>query len=216
MAVIIGAAIAGTAAVASSVNSSNAAKDAAGTSKKAAASQVAEARRQFDLTRQDNEPWRQAGVGALGRLQNPLASFEASPDYAFRKAQGLEGIAQSKAIGGQLKSGSALADSITFNSNLAAGEWGDWWNRQAGLAGIGQTANAANQQAGQFYAGTVGQANQWNAANQMQSAFTQANAQNQAMGQLGGIFSNVLANYGTTPSYTGSTGTSGYMPRRTG
>jgi hypothetical protein len=196
MAAIIAAAVAGTATIASSAMSANAAGNAAGASKKAQRDTLAEQRRQYDLTRADQEPWRKAGTAALGRLENPMASFQTSPDYQFRKESGLEGIAQSKAIGGLLKSGSALTDSIGFNSNLAAGEYSDWFNRQLAQAGLGQAANSANQQAGQFYASAVGQANQANALAQMQSAYQQGNAWAQGIGQVGGIFANALANYG--------------------
>lgn len=205
MAIIIGAAIAGTAAIGSASMNSNAAGNAASAASKGSRTQIAESARQYDLSRADQEPWRKAGVAALGRLENPLASFQASPDYQFRKDSGMEGIVQSKAIGGLLKSGSALADTVGFNSNLAAGEFGDWWNRQSGLAGVGQTANAANQQAGQFYANSVNQATQQNTLAQMQSGYQQANAWSQGLGQAGGIFANALANYGARP--TGSVGT---------
>jgi hypothetical protein len=196
MAVIIGAAIAGTAAVASSVNSSNAAKDAAGKSKSATAQTIAEQRRQYDLTRADQEPWRKFGQNALANLSDPTKNFQQSPDYQFRLSRGLEGVTQNKAVAGLLKSGSALKGLNDYAGASASAEYGDWYNRQLAGAGLGQTANAANQQAGQAYANAVGQANQSNALAQMQSSYQQANAQNQAIGQLGGIFSNVLANWG--------------------
>lgn len=210
MAGIIAAVIGAAGAIGGAAINSNASSSAAGASGSAARRTLDEQRRQFDLTRQDNEPWRRAGTAALGRLENPLANFQASPDYAFRRDQGMEGIAQSKAVGGLLKSGSALQDLNAFNSNLAAGEFGDWWNRQAGLAGIGQTANAANQQAGQAYANAVGNTNMWNAQNQMQSAYMGANALNQGLGGLAGsalwYLNNQPANSQGTAARSASTG----------
>lgn len=203
MAIIIGAAIAGTAAVAGSVNSSNAAKDAAGTAAKGSKSTIAESARQYDLSRADQEPWRKFGQNALANLSDPMKNFQESPDYQFRLSRGLEGVTQNKAVAGLLKSGSALKGLNDYAGASAAAEYGDWYNRQLAGSGMGQTANAANQQAGQAYANSVAQANQANSLAQMQSSYQQANALNQGIGQVGGIFSTALANYGTanSPSY---------------
>lgn len=196
MAGVIAAVIGAVGAIGGATISKNASDNAADKAKAATKSNLTLQKYMYDQTRTDQEPWRKAGASALGRLENPLASFEASPDYQFRKDSGLEGIAQSKAVGGLLKSGSALTDLVGFNSNLAAGEYGDYINRQMAMAGLGQTANAANQQAGQFYASAANQANQQNAMAQMQSAYQQGNAWSQALGQTAGIFANALANYG--------------------
>lgn len=139
-----------------------------------------------DQTRADQEPWRQAGVGALGRLQNPLASFEASPDYQFRMSEGMKGVNQNRATAGLLKSGSALRGLSDYAQNTAANEYGDWWNRQSGLAGVGQAANNSNQQAGQFFAGQAGNALQQNASNLASSYQQQGNAWSGFYGGLGG------------------------------
>ena len=217
MAIIIGAAIAGTAAVAGSVNSSNASKDAADKAAKGSKSTIAESARQYDLSRADQEPWRKFGQNALANLSDPNKNFMASPDYQFRLSRGLEGVTQNKAVAGLLKSGSALKGLNDYAGASASAEYGDWYNRQMAGAGLGQTANAANQQAGQAYASTVAQANQANSLAQMQSSYNQANAVNQGVGQVAGIFSNVLANYGTTGgnygNATGATRTSTYSGR---
>jgi hypothetical protein len=169
------------------------------------------------LSRADQEPWRKFGQNALANLSDPIKNFQASPDYQFRLSRGLEGVTQNKAVAGLLKSGSALKGLNDYAGASASAEYGDWYNRQMGGAGLGQTANAANQQAGQAYAQTVAQANQANSLAQMQSSYNQANAQNQAIGQVGGIFANVLANYGTAPNYaSGGGSSSGYRPASSG
>jgi hypothetical protein len=200
MAVIIGAAIAGTAAVAGGAMSANGAKNAANAQQKASRSTVAESARQYDLSRADQEPWRKFGQTSLGNLTNPLANFQASPDYQFRLSRGLEGVTQNKAVAGLLKSGSALKGLNDYAGASAAQEYGDWYNRQLAGAGMGQTANAANQQAGQAYAQSVGQANQANALAQMQSSYNQAGAWGQALGQVGGIAANAITNF-QQPNY---------------
>jgi hypothetical protein len=98
---------------------------------------LAENQRQFDTTRSDLMPWMDAGKNALGRMQDPNA-FAASPDYGFRRDEGMRGIENSFASRGMGQSGNALKALTEFNSGLASGEYNDWWNRQAGVAGVGQ------------------------------------------------------------------------------
>jgi hypothetical protein len=116
---------------------------------------AAESARQYDLSRSDAMPWMQAGQGALSNLQNPGASFQASPGYQWRVQQGQNNLGNSFAARGGAFSGNALKALTDYNQNQASSEFGNWWNQQAGLAGVGQAAtqatgvlgaNAANMQ----------------------------------------------------------------------
>lgn len=71
--------------------------------------------------------------------------FFASPDYRFRLNQGASTVQNSAAARGGLYSGNALRALSDYGQGTAAGEFGNWFNRQATLAGIGQ---AATTQAG--------------------------------------------------------------------
>jgi hypothetical protein len=98
--------------------------------------------------------------------------FTASPDYAFRRGEGMRGIEGSFSARGGAQSGNALRALTEFNSNLASGEYGNWFqrqqseydrwfNRNAALAGIGQTAtNQAGSGALQTGQGIAGNAMQ--------------------------------------------------------
>lgn len=136
-------------------------KNAAAAQEQASAAAVAEQRRQYDLTRQDQMPWMDAGRGALDRLTTAStgdnSNFFASPDYNFRRAEGQRGMEQSAAARGGAFSGNALKALSEFNQNIAAGEYGDWWNRQAGLAGVGQAATNQVGQLGAQTANNIGQ-----------------------------------------------------------
>jgi hypothetical protein len=77
--------------------------------------------------------------------------FMASPDYAFRRDEGQRDIGNSFAARGGAASGNALRALTEFNSGLASSEYGNWFNRRAAMAGIGQTATGAQGQAGQNY-----------------------------------------------------------------
>lgn len=115
------------------------AKDAARESAAGAAAALAENRRQYDTSRADMMPWLEAGRGALGRLQDPTA-FTASPSYNFVRDEGMRGIENTFAARGGAASGNALRRLAEFNAGLASQEHNNWWNQQAGLAGVGQTS----------------------------------------------------------------------------
>jgi len=162
------------------VIASQGARSAANAQQRAADAATAEQARQYDQTRADFAPWRQAGQTALTALADPNKNFMASPDYAFTKAQGMRGIESSAAARGGAFSGNALRALDQFNSDLASTQFGNWWNRQAGLAGIGQQATGSTAAAGQNAAnnisnnmlaagdarasGIIGSANAWRGA----------------------------------------------------
>lgn len=106
------------------------------------------------------------GAPQAGNFRN----FFASPDYQFRLGEGNRAIEQSAAARGLLGSGSTLRDLTQYSQGLASSEYGNWFNRLAGIAGLGQTANAANAQAGQNYAANYGQ-NMTNIGNARASAY---------------------------------------------
>lgn len=150
---MVAAAIVGSAVVGagSSIVAGNKASKA---QKNAANQQIAEQRRQYDQTRADWAPWRAAGESALSRLTaemsgGPSTAFIASPGYQFRMSEGQKAIDRNRAARGLLNSGAADKARIAYGEGLAASEYGDWWNRNAGLAGIGQSATAATSAAGQ-------------------------------------------------------------------
>ena len=140
-------------------------------------------------------PWIEAGRGALGRLQDPNA-FTASPSYNFVRGEGMRGIENSFAARGGAASGNALRAMSEFNAGLASQEHNNWWNQQAGLAGVGQTtaqnlgtfgANAANNagnlmqnQANARASGIAGQTNAW--TNTLQNLLAQLGRRNQQTG----------------------------------
>src|SRR5690606_23280851 len=80
------------------------------------------------------------------RQQTALERFEASPGYRFRLEQGIEALDMSAARRGALLSGREIKAVQAFGEGMAASEYGDYWNRLAGMSGAGQTA--ANQAIG--------------------------------------------------------------------
>lgn len=86
----------------------------------------------------------QAGNSATpvggNQLGPDYSAFYQSPDYQFRLNQGLSAVQGSAAAQGGLYSGNALRGINDYAQDTAAGEFGNYFNRQALLAGIGQTA----------------------------------------------------------------------------
>lgn len=107
----------------------------------------------------------------------PALGFQETPGYQFQVQQGERGVLNSLAALGMKNSGKALKSLETFRQGLANQEYGNYLNRLAGMAGMGQSqanqtnslmANAATnvgnniQQAGAARAsGYVGSANAW-------------------------------------------------------
>jgi hypothetical protein len=152
-----GAAIAAVGAIAGASISSSGARSAANAQSQSAAAGIAEERRQFDLNRTDLAPYREAGTGALNTLSANFGdSFRTSPGYNFVRNEGQRGLGNSFAARGGVFSGNALRALDQYNTGLASQEYGNWWNRGAGLAGIGQTATGQGVYAGQLSANNIG------------------------------------------------------------
>jgi hypothetical protein len=172
---ILGAGLLGAAA------SKSAAKTQAGAAQQAADVQ----RSQFEQTREDQAPYRQAGYNALAELQRTAGNvpgafkfgagdYQADPGYAFRLSEGQKALDRQAAVRGGLISGGALRAAQRYGQEMGSQEFGNaynraltsyntdvarenqLYNRQAGLAGIGQTSTNLVGQAGQNYATNVG------------------------------------------------------------
>jgi len=191
------AAIVGVAASAYAANQQKkAAKGAANAVQRGADAATAEQARQYDQARQDQMPWMQAGQSALGQLSalagGDFSGFYNSPDYQFNRDQGLQALDRSAAARGGMYSGGADADRMTFASGLASQEYGNHWNRLAGLANVGQaTANNLGN-LGANYATNVGN-NIMTGANARASAYGQnAYANNMLAGSIANAGLNAL------------------------
>lgn len=76
------------------------------------------------------------------------SSFFKDPGYNFARTEGDRGIEQSAAARGGAASGNALRELAQYNQGLASQGYGDYYNRLAGLAGIGQSGVSGTTAAG--------------------------------------------------------------------
>lgn len=139
-AAMVGAAAVGAAGSAyASKKSSSAAKTQAASADRA--SQIQQ--ENFEQTREDLIPYKQAGDTSLKQLMGQMTpdgyfnqsykgdkfNFQADPSYAFRRQQGLDGIQSQAAAQGGLLTGATLKALNQYSSNLASQEYGNAFNR---------------------------------------------------------------------------------------
>jgi len=136
---------------------------AGGASRSAAKTQAAAADRAAELQREMferqvelQEPWRQAGINALNRIQSGDIMSAADPSYQFRLNEGLKALDRQASARGGLISGGALKAAQRYGQDVASTEFGNAYNRLAGLAGVGQTATGAMGNAASTYGANAG------------------------------------------------------------
>lgn len=164
-AAVVGSAVIGAgASMAAASKGAKAQRQAAQMQANSEAQNLALQERIFNQQRADNEPWRQAGMGALSQLVSMsqpgfnTAQIANDPGFQFRKQEGERSLGALLRSTGQTESGAGFKAAMRFGDGLASQEFGNQWNRLAGLAGIGQTANAANQNAGSNFGQAAGSA----------------------------------------------------------
>jgi hypothetical protein len=188
---------------------------AANASNRAARTQADAANRATDLQSQQykraeelNEPWRQAGIGALNKLIGAsdytpfgMDQFQADPGYAFRLGEGQKAIERSASARGMQLSGSMLKGLTNYGQGAASQEYNNAFNRYQAertarlaplqaLAGVGQSATSQVNAAGQNYANTAGDLMTSGAAARASGYVGSANALNQALGSVGNTYMN--------------------------
>ena len=72
------------------------------------------------------------------RQQDAFGRFMTAPDYQFRLNEGIRAMDASAAQRGLLLSGNQLRALQEFGQGIAAGEFGNYYNRMAGIAGLSQ------------------------------------------------------------------------------
>ena len=142
------------------------------------------------------EPWRQAGVNALGRMQGGAfaqpeafkfgtAEFQADPGYAFRLAEGQKALDRSAAARGGLISGGALKAATGYGQEMGSQEYQNAFNRY-------QTERTNQLQP----LGNLMASGQSAASNQGTAAGQYGNAMSQAAGQYGTNVGNLYTQQG--------------------
>lgn len=149
------------------------------------------------------------GSPAVAASAPDMSGFFASPDYNFRRDEGMRGLERSAAARGGAFSGNALRALNEFNSNLASGEFGNYVNRLTTMAGLGSAATSQTAAYGAQHAANAGQ-NALAAGNARASGIIgQGNAYGQGISDLAGIYGYYSANRNRLPAGYGGTGYGG-------
>jgi hypothetical protein len=197
-----------------------AASQAADTTAAAADRSAALQYQMFQEQQKLQEPWRQAGINALGKLQSAsdytpfgMAQFQQDPGYAFRLSEGQKTLDRQAAARGGLISGGALKAAERYGQDMGSQEYTNAFNRYQterasklqplqSLAGVGQSAtNQLATNAGN-YGGNVAGIYQQQGINAGNALLGGAQAQTSTYGDI-------AKSYGQTkPNWSNLFGTS--------
>lgn len=176
---------------------------------------IAESKRQYNQTRKDLKPWREAGKTALTQISEGIASgafdpsnfqFEKDPGYDFRLSEGTRALERSAAARGNLFSGATGKAITQYGQDFASDEYDRAYARAANAkatnynilasqAGQGQVATNGLVSAGNTNTSNIIAANQNNASAIGQYGMAGANAWAQGGMNVGGALNTGLENY---------------------
>jgi hypothetical protein len=182
------------------MNQASAAKDAANLQLQGTQAGIQNQREMFNILNEQQKPYREAGYGALTRINELLpsltkpvtaADIQNMPGYQFAVQQGTGGAMQGMNVGGGgsnvQRAGQKFAIDYTMGTALPQfmQQRRDIYNTLAGVAGIGQNAQTQSNQIGQSTATNVAQLGVAGANAQAGGIMGAANAQANTIGQLG-------------------------------
>jgi hypothetical protein len=185
---IIGVAAAAVGATAYSAYSSS---EAADTQSEAAKASQDWQERVYWQTREDMAPWREAGVSALGTLQQKIGAgpgeYTASPYYNYLLESGTKGLERGAAAKGLQQSGAEQKALVGYGEQIGSAGYQQWLNNwyqsltpYQSLSNLGQTTAQQTSSLGTTQASNIGQnilsGGQAQAAGQLGVANTIGNA----------------------------------------
>jgi hypothetical protein len=128
-------------------------------------------------------PGHGGGGAAGGAIGAAGAMGGMDPSYGFRFAEGQKALERSAASKGTLLTGGTLKALASYGQNMASTEFGNIFNRNYQLAGLGLNAAQTGAQAGSSYGSQAGALGSNYSANQGNLITGQGNAN--AAGQIG-------------------------------
>jgi len=174
-----------------------AAKGAAGAQAAASASAIGEQRRQFDISQEQAEPFRQAGLSALEQQQalmgllGPEAQraafqqFQESPGQAFLRERGEQSLLRSSAAIGGLGGGNVRSALQQQGIGFAQQDLQNQLARLGSIAGQGQAVTSNIAQLGAGTSANIGNLLQAGGQAQASGILGAQQARGQFMGQIG-------------------------------
>ena len=176
---------------------SKAAKGAAGAQAASSAEAIAEQRRQFDISQEQAEPFRQAGLSALEQQQALLGlsgteeqqaafqQFQESPGQAFLRERGEQSLLRSSAAIGGLGGGNVRSALQQQGIGFAQQDLQNQLARLGTIAGQGQAVTSNIAQLGAGTSANIGNLLQAGGQAQASGILGAQQASGQFMGQIG-------------------------------
>ena len=154
-------------------------------------------------------------TSAWGGQMTQGVGFQQTPGYQFQVQQANDAVQNRLAALGMAGSGDAMKALATTTSGLANQEYGNYLNRLASMAGMGQTQTSQNNAAAMGAAGNMSNIAMQGGNQQASSIMQGANSWNTALGYLtnpNGPVMNAFSsqNWGQQPQFSGFSGNNGY------
>lgn len=162
---VVGAIFGGISARRAAKAQASAARDAANAQLQASREANALQQRMYEEGVARQQPFLQGGTEDYNRLRSLMSGgpgaaqqfLQMDPGYGFRLSEGLKAVDRQAAARGGLISGAALKASQRYGQDYASGEFGNAYQRLAGLAQIGPSSAGVMNSLGQNYANAAGQ-----------------------------------------------------------
>ncbi len=135
------------------------------------------------------------GLNGQDAANAAMSTYQTSPGYQWQLQQGLRGVDAGAAAKGMLRSGATLKAEQTFGQGLADSDFGQYYNRLAGLSTTGESA-AAGSAVTADTAGSLAQG----------AGNTQASIYGNTAGGLGSTVSGLFQNPNVQSLFNGTVG----------
>ena len=215
----IGGSIGGAVDEATGGGEAGAAKDAAAIANAAAERDLALRTRIYEEGLKRQQPYADVGLeftNKLAALQRGGSGASASmlsmdPGYSFRLSEGQKALDRQAAARGGLISGGALRAAQRYGQEMGSQEFGNAYNRMAGLAALGPSAAGVQNNLGQTYATGAGNIMSGQGETSANALLAAQRARSSSYGQVGsalGRYLNPSTNY-NYGAFGGGSGTFG-------
>lgn len=188
---------------------SNASKKAAKTQAEATDRASEVQKEMYDQTRQDLQPWTQAGGQATNSMMNLLGlgsgssadALQQDPGYQFRLQSGLNGVQSGAAAQGNLLSGATQKALNNYAQDTASQEYGNAFNRLMGVSNLGENAAAQVGNAGTSVAQGIASNTMAGGQASAQGQVAQGNAMSSLIGNVASGLPAAYDRYKTSGSW---------------
>jgi hypothetical protein len=140
-----------------------------------------------------------AGTGGQSPVSRSMEEarnrFMETPGYQFRFDEGIRALDRSAAARGSLRGGAHERGLIRYGHGIGSEEFGNYANRLASLAGVGQSATGSTAAAGQASAGNISNILMTGAAGQGNALQNAATARASGYAGVGNAASGAVQNY---------------------